>query len=219
LQLRKAVRQVRPAIAPNVDKWAGEIGVLTRRHGIAAVQTLLDWYVQHIGQDWVPVAHSAKAFKSKFEAIGEARTRIERDAPLPSTPAGVRIHKRLKTMHWSKGSDERLPQAVERHLVFWNNWLANAKKIAADMTAQSDMLPDGLQRAQMARKAHRVSAAVETFGTPSGFVLLYFQRYNKRISGWDDWSGVLPEPNLECLCDHHSWNTRQQGFKELLNEG
>ena len=217
-RLRKAVRGLRPSVAPNMDKWAGALAVLTRRHGVQPVQLLMDWYVANIGKPYVPAAWSAKAFKAKYEDIEAARQRDEQATPVPTTAVGAKICHRLEMMHWPKKSRDKLPQAVERHLLFWDVWLAQARKTAADITTQADMLPEGLQRAKQSRKARRVCVAVETFGTTAGFVAAFFSGYNRKISNWADWSGTFPSPTLAHLKQHHSWNSRSQGFMEI-NDG
>lgn len=59
-------------------KWAEPFAELAEKHSQKAIQRELDWYCEHIGEEWVPMAHCAKTFKSKFAKIVYQRLIWER---------------------------------------------------------------------------------------------------------------------------------------------
>ncbi len=60
---------------PSLLQWRKEFAHLLQEAGPARVKKVLDWYLLHIGEDYVPEAFCAKTFKDKFIKIEGAMER------------------------------------------------------------------------------------------------------------------------------------------------
>lgn len=80
---------------PSLVQWESQIKQFLMETDVtpAELQIEIDWYVQHIGEDWIPKAYSAGSFCEKFVGIREARERMQKesnDEP-EQTPADIGI--------------------------------------------------------------------------------------------------------------------------------
>lgn len=117
-QLRKAGKLV---TAPKLDRWSKEFALL-RRGTTDDIDRVLEWYVKNIGKPFVPRAYSAKAFRSKFVAIGEA---MGRDASTVELSADEqKMFERLTaTSDWP--NEDQLRKAISDSML----WLDDIREV------------------------------------------------------------------------------------------
>jgi hypothetical protein len=62
----------------NTSHWPNTFRLLRTRDKVdrSRIKEVLIWYARHIGGDYVPVAHCAKTFRTKFSRIEEAMNRM-----------------------------------------------------------------------------------------------------------------------------------------------
>jgi len=81
-RLEKTIREKRK-IFRKVDqkKWAQHFCKLRMEYHLkkSRVTSVLKWYIAHFGEEFVPVAYSAKTFCDKFFQIEDARNRYNKD--------------------------------------------------------------------------------------------------------------------------------------------
>lgn len=112
--------------------WAREFATLRVAHDTFDIDKLLSWYNTHIGEDYVPVAHSAKAFRLKFDAIVEAKKRADRDNPqVEITDLGRQVGTSLRHLRWPKGTEADLLTAVQLTLDTYRAFLQRLGKVAS----------------------------------------------------------------------------------------
>ena len=82
--LEKALRQKRRLYRRvNKKQWTLQFIDLHFKLGIKKeeVKRTLNWYVSHIGEEFVPIAYSAKTFCDKYPQIRDAMKRLEPEGP------------------------------------------------------------------------------------------------------------------------------------------
>lgn len=74
---------------PRVDVWTKDIVKFRRINQVSEedFEERLAWYIEHIGDDFVPIVHSAKSFCDKIDQIGAAQLRS--NAPPPRSHSRV----------------------------------------------------------------------------------------------------------------------------------
>jgi len=60
----------------HTNKWALSFSRLVTEQGEEEVNLVLSWYLDHIGQDYIPEAYCGKTFRDKFDSI---RRRMVKD--------------------------------------------------------------------------------------------------------------------------------------------
>lgn len=63
----------------HIASWPNTFRLLRTKDKVSKdrIKRVIKWYARHIGEDYVPVAHSAKAFREKFTRLEEAIKRYE----------------------------------------------------------------------------------------------------------------------------------------------
>ena len=112
-KLHKAVSTV---IAPNknhkIKEWADHIRKMRDVDGINnnIIKEIMIWYSQHIGQEYVPEAHSGKAFRSKFDGLQSAMKRMGHTTPT-TTPSGAYLPPEFSNYNPEEQARIRVEQA------------------------------------------------------------------------------------------------------------
>jgi len=215
-QLRQAVRGMKKHINPNLEKWADQIAILTRRFPPAEVAAVLGWYCTNITHPRMYHAWSGEKFKLRYEEI---RAWCHKENTPTATPDGVEdgIIKQLEQLTWPHGAGTGVPGAVCAWYRFFSEWLDECRR-QADTMEGATTTTTGATRAALHNKAQRWHGAIEAFGTPRGFVTWWFRRYHANVVVWDKWSGKFPEPGARAICDMNAYKARRRGFDEMIEE-
>jgi uncharacterized protein YqgV (UPF0045/DUF77 family) len=90
-------------------KWANEFKKLRKFHDEDTIRDTLDWFCSNLRRKYVPVAHSAVAFRRKFEGIRDAQ---ERNKKLAISSQAKEVADRL-SKDFPIGLDHVLPMVVQ----------------------------------------------------------------------------------------------------------
>ena len=230
-RLRDAVRQrwQGSAKAPSMAKWAKEFAKLERQQNFSRILSVFEWYLDHMGDEFVPVVKSASSFYTKWEALVAAYDRDPKNTPV--SPLARKIVTKLdeQGLVWPKGARERLPHAVDN----WLNWVAETKSRvdqwqAVELPAMWEKYgyhiragdgPRPMWSIMYARLIHANRAVPEVhhaLAKPEAFVLLWFRQYHRKVSGWADWSGRFENPHFGDLKKLSSYARRANQFDHLI---
>ena len=71
--------------AQQLSSWANEIRILVESNGVDydRIQTVLDWYADHIGEEYIPVIESGNSLRHKFLRLEDAMKRENRNQKSP----------------------------------------------------------------------------------------------------------------------------------------
>ena len=179
-----------------VNQWAGHIEKLTTQDKIPATQVadVLAWYVDHIGQQYVPQAFAGESFRKKFPLIA---FQADKDpAGVEVSPAANLVVESLRMGNWPKGSAAQLPAAVQTSMDRYAVWrkrvgtftkheLAEDKKLKPSKTG-----PDVLvkRRGPWGGAGRRI---LDSYGAPAAFIQAWFEVVERRVANWPDWNGDL----------------------------
>lgn len=121
--LYRALRRKQRATKPkSLRPWARAFASLREEVGDARLHAAYDWYVENVGGPYVPEAHSAVSFASKFIGIESAMRRLDERRQgsagvilcnTPSEDTLALVRKMTDAYFWPQGVDLQLPAAVQ----------------------------------------------------------------------------------------------------------
>lgn len=167
------------------SKWADEFRILRGEleQDEVRVQEVLDWFSDHIGKPYVPEAYSAYGFRKKFLQIESAMKRDKKKNPrvTPSQPA-LDIADRLGRKHWPKGSKDQIPIVAEVSLQNYTSFLSRVREALADLNEDEP---------GAARMGRFIEYLLGKLPSTTHFVESWLAEANRRVQGWESWSGDL----------------------------
>lgn len=162
-------------------RWADEIRKLRESLSDGAesrITQVLDWYVRHIGKEYIPVAFSAEAFRRKFDQIEAAAKRAEARTPTATITDEARsIVKRLTMKQWPTGSGADLATVVQLSLNNYRDFLTKVRQANPVRKATKDFQKHILD------KWRYVEDAIQS----------WFTAVWDRLKRWKDWNGSLAQ--------------------------
>lgn len=163
----------------SIRKWASEFATLERDlRDQERILTTLEWYVQHIGDEYVPEAHSGKGFRIKFSKIESAyQKHLKRNPVAKETAMGKLVTRSLSRFHWPKGSDKHLPAIVEMSIQNHANFLRKLLEVKS--------------RVDDPRLKGFIDVVKSQIGFPQQFIERWFTNVFKSVKEWKQWSGDL----------------------------
>ena len=113
-QLRLALQKHNATMGKytGLKSWGVQFAKLKRMANDERITIALDWYISHIGEAFVPKAHSASGFRKKFQSIEEAMFREQGVATEEKQKRELVISDKAKSisqargMLWPKGEKE-----------------------------------------------------------------------------------------------------------------
>lgn len=171
------------------------------------IDAALNWYCDHISDQYAPQAWSAKAFRLKFDAIEAAMKRWQAKNPTVTVSKDAEsIAKDLHRLNWPGRTAEELPVAIQLSL---DNYLKFYLKIKGfDMSKHSVL--GGFAKTLLARLSY-----------PSNFVAHWFNTEVSWITKAKDFNGSLV-PTFVLRIDHEKFqaigkreSTRYSGDTKL----
>jgi hypothetical protein len=122
IKLEEAIRLKRKIFRKvNIHQWTKHLQKLRIEDGIKKkrLKEVLNWYILHFGEKYVPQIYSAESFREKFLFVEDAKKRIEGEEPeqIEITPTAKKVVQRLNEyLTWPKGSDNQLSTIVQKSL-------------------------------------------------------------------------------------------------------
>lgn len=231
-RLRDAVRQrwQGSAKAPSLAKWAKDFAKLERQQNFSRILAVFEWYLDHMGDEFVPVVKSASSFYAKWDGLVAAYDRDPKNTPV--SPLAMKIVTKLDEQGhtWPKGARERLPHAVDK----WLDWVEETKSRVSEWQAVelpamwdkygyhvSSAIVRPMWALMYGRLIHANRAVAEVhhaLAKPEAFVLLWFRQYHRKVSGWADWSGRFENPSLTDLKKLPNYARKANAFDHLIEQ-
>ena len=105
VKLHRAAKNIkRITKRANIKSWVGQFKKLNTLDKVKKklIKEILVWYIDHISQEYIPEAFSAKSFREKFEQIVAAkeRKRPKRKRPKPYRPNDENDDYGISTKEW-----------------------------------------------------------------------------------------------------------------------
>lgn len=112
-------------------KWVDEFRLLRAEVGDnTRIDKVMEWYLNHIGDQFVPEAFSGKAFRAKFLQIERAMKKDEKRNPnIPIEDSSKELIKWVGRLHWRNGSEKQLPIVVQLSLNNWQQFSTTVTKL------------------------------------------------------------------------------------------
>lgn len=161
----------------NVNTWAKSFQLLLNDlEDHERLQRVLDWYVEHCCDQYVPQAWSGKSFREKFLQIEAAMARKAPEQPVDQSklsPTQQEVLKCIGGKRWPKVTRDQVAAYVvdcsRCYVIISKHLLILAKKPSAIQWVSEQLL--------------------RTMGTEYGFVSNWVRTTWESVVDWDDWSG------------------------------
>ena len=113
------------------------MAALVKQVGRTRIRAALDWYVNHITDDYAPKAFSAKSFRDKFEQIEKA---MLKDCDLLEiAPHNIDHAERLaKQASWPVEVMTKLPMIVQSTDIAWTKFINTVKLAMEELRKNND---------------------------------------------------------------------------------
>jgi hypothetical protein len=161
--------------------WANQIRLLREGLGDAAeerISSALEWYLAHLGDDYLPVAFSAAGFREKFDRIESAKSRHEKRNPAPVQPdESTRFILDQLAMAGGPVCSEHLPAAVQKSLDSLRAFALKVEGLQKTLDRKSDLF-SFIQRIH-----HELNV--------DHIVQHWFEDVARRLKKWKDWHGSI----------------------------
>lgn len=161
----------------NRAAWADAFRKMQEADAIPAdkLDRVLNWYAAKIGQQYVPQAFSAKAFRERWPAIVEAMGRDK--TTIIASDVAQDIAAKLTRTPWPKGSGPQVIAAVQMSLDAFDDFAKRRRELLA--------------RTDNAKLKRWLPKLDELLGTRKTFVAGWMEGVRQRVERWPNWSGHL----------------------------
>jgi hypothetical protein len=179
-----------------VGKWSAEFLKLLDHHDSNEIQQVLDWYAERAGEDYIPTAYSAKAFRQKFDALREAKARDARENEsdlelLKTCPNYPELHgaalnlieTRIRPLGWPSGCGAQLEEVVTISL-------ARARVLFDKMVRHISPYDDA-KDADKPGTVRIVEEFLADYNDEESFIKFWFSGVPARIRKWKNFNGDI----------------------------
>lgn len=175
------ITQARPSA------WANHIRLLRTKDGHPEkdIATVMTWYAEHIGEEFVPQAYSGGSFRKKFPAMLWQAERHEEETVVVGGGA-TKIAARFKGVGLG-GNADKLPGAIQityNRYVVWRTDLA----VFVERIAEGDLVGEYDEKTRK-RRLRIGRALMQRLPAAGAYTIGWAERTVKRLQGWDEWSG------------------------------
>lgn len=191
--LEKITRKMPPRVTgitqAKPSAWANHFRLLRTKDKIseADILRILNWYADHVGEEFIPIAYSGAAFRKKFHAI-ERQARRDISMVKISKDA-AEIGKRLLVLTWPASCNGNIVAAVQTCLTAYEGWLLDRDNFTGKL--RSGALACKIKKAEQSRLRNLGDHLIRAMPAPSHFIQSWMMDVNRRVLGWKDWSGDL----------------------------
>lgn len=175
-------------VSYSTKRWANEFAKLRDKDGIEneTISSVLNWYIENIGEKYIPQAYSAKAFRSKFPRLAE---RAEKTKPVVVCEEVKELARQLQMYHeWPKGTKGDVPEALQicynNYIIFWDKLKSNIKKLNKTNFPKT-------KKSQRDRLRSYYQYLLKAMPNNLKFAEQWMMHVNAMICGWDKWQGEL----------------------------
>lgn len=170
------------------NNWAQSFKCLRNElnNDIDRIETVLDWYCNHIGcsRNHVPWAHCAETFYKKFFRIEMSMDIDKENNPQHTTisPLAQKVATRLRKYQWPMGSSTQLESTCQVSLEEYHKFKSALEKAHGYTSLDPNLV-------------RFISRTLQTHfgfvGADEEFVYRWLEDVFKRVVGWKKWSGNL----------------------------
>jgi hypothetical protein len=146
------------------------------------ITKVLDWYCEHMGEDYVPQAFSGEGFRSKWLQL-EAGMLRDLGPEVEVSLSALEIVKKLNLYKWPKGSEKQLPQFVQISMDNYNDFgFAVDDYKGRLIVTRSEMKMDELLHFLLKR---------EGLLPTKWFIEHWWKQVREQVFNWEEFSGDL----------------------------
>jgi len=185
------------------SKWANQFRLLRKDIGSGAanrIRKVMNWFEENMDKKYCPLVRSADSFRHKFTQIESVMKRDERDNPtVELTPEALDLSRQIQNENsWPLKSRAMVPVVVQISL---NNIRSFLRKVAK---YRNKLRKQKFDCERLTREAFVEKVLAQFAGGVNAFVTSWMENANRRILGWEGWSGkLLPWAFSE---DHNSFD-------------
>ena len=109
-------RRTKKTAASIKVKWSAELAKMKGEHEPDVISEVFDWYLLHVGEEFVPEAFCGDSFRKKFDGINKALRRLKKKSEGKQSGNGSTKSTKLS---WQEEQDQRAQEEHEtKHCMF-----------------------------------------------------------------------------------------------------
>lgn len=180
------VKHLHIAGPKSATTWSVSFRYLRKVDGFSehSISSMLNWYEANIKNDYMPLIHSAKTFRAKYNQLEAAKARKEKSADSVAVvePLAKAITERLLRRHWPKTTKEQLSKVVQLSI---NNQRVLTTTLRRAQWCLEDS-PEPRMRPLLKLVEHVIPKLCS-----SAFIEQWMLGVNENIVNWTAWNGNL----------------------------
>jgi len=183
------VKNTGKTVGYNRKLWSQEFAKLETRHSRQVIEAVIQWYSHNMTNKYVPVCHSAKSFRTKFDRLLQAKDRILDKKELPLSAETMKILSKVLTHKWPDNAKSQLPTIIEQSVRNYKPW----REFILDMHTNTKY-----------ESTRFVSALKSVFGPTIDYLIRWFTSEYQSLTNSSrkvKWDGVF-KPNHIFSMDH-----------------
>ncbi len=185
-----ALKQAHKINTKNLSKWYQSFRLLKNQDKQTEQQITkaLDFFVEHMDDEYVPVILNARQFRDKFSQIVKMMDNDLTSVQLSKD--GQKLLESLSGLSWPKGTSDQLPAIIQKSL---NNYIVFKKKIDdladAISVTKKEVKDDQYYKDQA---VYRFVQALRATYLTSPLIVIHAWMLGVHTSiNWDGWAGSL----------------------------
>lgn len=173
----------------NLRSWADQFRIACQDYGEDTVKNVLKWYLEHLTDEYSPVASCAKSFRYKFPRLVMAVERHQKRNPtVEVSPAAAKIAQRSVDQGWPKGVDAQIPAFAQQCLDAATKFSDCLERLSKDHPDRDvKKLAEHLRQSDFCDPVYMTDRHLDT--------------ERRRVADWPNWSAILA---------NHVWSPTQR---------
>jgi hypothetical protein len=204
--------------APSMSSWGEQFRILKKIVNPNEIEMVLEWYIKHLKDEYVPKALSAKAFRMKFDSIAEA---MKRDSKAPlndlaiSKDALVRAAK-YDELNWPTKERDMVPAFIQISMNNYRTFDTALKNLLKELSAESHRKTEQLRkesglptlvRSSHWDNTHLVKFIIDVYPAESSIIDTWIRAVNHIAWKYPGWGGDILK---------HAFHYNQDRFQLIM---
>ncbi len=199
------------------SRWPEQFRILRSNLTEGEIKSTVEWYVEHLKDEYVPKVQSAKKFRSEYSRISAAMVREGNFLGAGIKPSAQALHIATQSeLNWPGTEKQQVPVFVQIGLTSYNQFTAAIRtlyfKLKSESRAKTEQR-DGDVNSEDWKETKLVQYIIDTMPGPRDIINTYLKAAN-----WLAWNNPNWNGNIIPLSFRVETNRFQQMMSRLVAE-
>ena len=170
----------------NLKLWSKGFYLLNTQDDVKFenIQKTLEWYCQHIGEEFMPRIFSGVSFRDRYFSL---ENQYERKAGVSITSEAETVFATLEGLVWAKDSTDEVKVFIQKSLNSYTEWLS-LQNVAITQARNGSTELSKQEVAGLVRFGEYMAGLLEP---PCSYVARFAKDTHTRLSRWDKYKGNI----------------------------